>query len=1213
MSNKKIGLDGKNVENQIMLESEELKEEFVKIFALYNKFDMPINIAWSKFKNIVSNRSDLITPDDTGKIAALCVDVKKEYYEKDRGIITDVEGNPDIKANVEANENFLEENPDIAIAFDEKMTETDIKVERFFKSYFKLSDNEKKEIFKTSLHSTLSNAEKSVEEYNKTSGVQDIINKAKNGEPLTEQEKKIYDEGIKRTVNYKALKYVEKYSNGENIDKIKLIKYVAALYENGNEEEKKVAIMVLSQMQIISNEIKPSVIRQAYLNVLSAEIDGSYDSSDRVLNELYKEEDDDIQREDDFTSQDINNKTARSILERTDEMQMSPKINMYEKFDSELEKRIYSQFRKIDLLNNRDNALYLLHLNSQFDEMLSEGLEDYQKEKCIAIKNVLNEMISLEENVSAFGDYIDNGEINYEKVSREIDAQKEYVDIIESAATSFVMQRKSADYNFDEDGKIKSLVLSFFKVEREKAEKVDKVQILQALIDGDLSVRQQCYLENLLVKSEEYSFLFEKGELNKEKAKEFQEKIKVGDDEKKELSDLRDVCIKFVSIDKLAHADEKKQERKENYLTEKFGSNEKIAEYDEKYNEYFKKFCLRKSFSNVYSKYINGIDFEILSTAEKKKYVTSLMYLYENGDENYKKIAEAFLKRSFGEVVLDKDGKIDRREFVSLYGSFAAGGVDSDFIESTINASIKIHGKDFVERLEKEDSLEFLKSLDYEPDINGILNSMELDRENTRKQEKYIPESQKKVIEVLEKLDLSEEETIQSLITMSNALKKNNSAKEYYHVAKAIDEFATRIENRKYFSEYINVNRVCCYFGKIDEEIVKKLELEDVDALEKYVRKNKNQEERDVSSYETLGRITSLDEETIEKKFSKTAEIFENSRDNKFCQLFITKGELDKEKVKRFVEAIPNEVKNNKTVREKFLKSMVAKIDNPEIMEAYNGDFEQFLQDFKEQEVAEIMKISEEVDKQRRVKGRSGFSSKKISDQEFEKNAKPEEMNTSDVQKNSVASPEVPIRDTEIESQKKEELDASGVTDDAAKDKEENKAKTINVEDMQASNMDSPTSAKSTGNEEIDNDEVKQEQDEKKEIDNSEDSKEEIGKNKTENNNPFTNIVNSIKSFINRVTTPKLSDGNMQNENTGAKVGFFTGLINRLKGDSTKGDINEVGISTEEQIKEDSFIPKAKVDERKAIKDAEKSKESAMISQASNKGFGNDFEDTENR
>lgn len=103
-------------------DSENLRERFVRIFSDVDK-NNPINIdidkeAWPIFLKVVEDYShaEIMNAPDT-EIVKKCISVKEIFFEQ-KNIITDGNGNPNIAANLKANPNFIEQNPEVREVLD---------------------------------------------------------------------------------------------------------------------------------------------------------------------------------------------------------------------------------------------------------------------------------------------------------------------------------------------------------------------------------------------------------------------------------------------------------------------------------------------------------------------------------------------------------------------------------------------------------------------------------------------------------------------------------------------------------------------------------------------------------------------------------------------------------------------------------------------------------------------------------------------------------------------------------------------------------------------------------------------------------------------------------------------------------------------------------------------------------------------------------------
>ncbi len=134
-------------------DSKELHERFVKIFSDVDK-NNPINIdidkeAWPIFLKVVEDYShtEIMNAPDT-EIVKKCISVKEIFFEQ-RNIITDGNGNPNIAANLKANSNFIEQNPEVREVLDHMHVDSKIDILfgekdeiKFFNTFLSLSSED---------------------------------------------------------------------------------------------------------------------------------------------------------------------------------------------------------------------------------------------------------------------------------------------------------------------------------------------------------------------------------------------------------------------------------------------------------------------------------------------------------------------------------------------------------------------------------------------------------------------------------------------------------------------------------------------------------------------------------------------------------------------------------------------------------------------------------------------------------------------------------------------------------------------------------------------------------------------------------------------------------------------------------------------------------------------------------------------------------------
>lgn len=134
-------------------DSENLRERFVRIFSDVDK-NNPINIdidkeAWPIFLKVVEDYShaEIMNAPDT-EIVKKCISVKEIFFEQ-KNIITDGNGNPNIAANLKANPNFIEQNPEVREVLDHMHVDSKIDIlfsekdeMKFFNAFLSLSSED---------------------------------------------------------------------------------------------------------------------------------------------------------------------------------------------------------------------------------------------------------------------------------------------------------------------------------------------------------------------------------------------------------------------------------------------------------------------------------------------------------------------------------------------------------------------------------------------------------------------------------------------------------------------------------------------------------------------------------------------------------------------------------------------------------------------------------------------------------------------------------------------------------------------------------------------------------------------------------------------------------------------------------------------------------------------------------------------------------------
>lgn len=669
--------------------------------------------------------------------------------------------------------------------------------------------------------------------------------------------------------------------------------------------------------------------------------------------------------------------------------------------------------------------------------------------------------------------------------------------------------------------------------------------------------------------------------------------------------------------------------------------------------------------NNIENSIKNGFEFDLLSASEKADYLENVILLMaQKDDKECQEVASLAAKRveRTGIDLRDNTGKISEDKIFKFYNSFVD---DTRKISSSeeVRKRFKLEEKyrDLesynmrynMENIEKGFEIVKIPQLRRIQELENKINENELDYILTP--EEKLSEKDRKVYEVFNKLDLNDETNKETIINLYWTAKneylttKNEKAFEFY---KSLEKVITMDTNRIQFYDYLKADFIVKH---ADEDIFNSTHL---DARASIVSKVKIDMERIKGKLKPYQEIMqSVDEpEKFEKLFLEKAEeerkIAEENRKNQ------TKNQKQQKEGKKENSKIVNDPEKArlKTLEEYLkLREIDLNDENLTATEKYKltirkNKIEVRLktdENFKHlcvrvdgisdntKDCFDIEAIQEEVSSLKRKlepenevengsKEENASDSKKdlkklkileeyarlrekldipISVEETKKlENKSVEMNTSVLEEKKAPEQERPIKDSEVEAQKQEEMDTSGVTDDTVKDKKTIKVEVIETDESPVLNNSSIKNSDviEKDDEEVDSDGIKEEQEDKKDLGNPEERKEEKTEEPKAENNIFNNIANSVRNFISRITTPKLTDGSEQSRNEETQGGFLANILNRIKGN--KEEKESTNITTEEQGKDSFLVLQYKVNEKEAVKKMQESEKLAKATSGQMKG-----------
>ena len=627
--------------------------------------------------------------------------------------------------------------------------------------------------------------------------------------------------------------------------------------------------------------------------------------------------------------------------------------------------------------------------------------------------------------------------------------------------------------------------------------------------------------------------------------------------------------------------------------------------------------------NNIENSIRKGFEFDSLSSNEKADYIENVILLISQKDDpQCQKVASLASKRieRLGVDLRDNTGQISEEKILKFYNSF-------------VDETRKIDSSDEVyKRLDKEEKYRDLESYNMRYNMDDIKRAFELlknpqlkriqdiEDEINQKELDYIltpeeklSERDRKVYEVFKKLDLNDttnKETIINLYWASKNEYMTTKDADTYQFYKSIEKVITMDVHRIQFSEYLKSDFIVKH---ADEDIFNSIHLEKKAGIVEKVKNDMEKIKEKLEPYQEIIKSADdpekfekllLEKTASEKKLAEEKNVSQNTKFKKENETkdknaknvknpdFI-RFKILKEYLKlRDVDFSDKNISPNKRVKlEKRKDNIEKRLKTDESYKQFCKNIEDDSDSTKdcfniEAIEAEVARLEEKLEV-------------KITPEEEKKLDKQSvEMNTSILEESKEASQEKPIQDKEIELQRQEEMNTSAITDDTVKEKKE-----IKVEEMVTDDVSKATDSPIINNEmpqkdeeEVDSDGKKEEQEDKKDYGESEkieNNTEEPNSSKPDTN-PFVNIANSVKGFISRITTPKLTDGSEKVKNEEPQNGFLANILNKLKGTKEEKDAkNSSSLEAEQAKQESSFVPQYKIDEKAAVAKTRRAEELA--------------------
>ena len=626
--------------------------------------------------------------------------------------------------------------------------------------------------------------------------------------------------------------------------------------------------------------------------------------------------------------------------------------------------------------------------------------------------------------------------------------------------------------------------------------------------------------------------------------------------------------------------------------------------------------------NNIENSIKKGFEFDSLTANEKAKYLEDLILLMaQKDDRECQEVASLAAKRieRTGINFRDNTGKINENKILTFYNSF----VDA---EKTIDTYEEVYKRFKVEEKYRDlesynmrynmDNIKRAFEIVKVPQLKAIqelendINKNELDYMLTP--EEKLSEKDRKVYEIFNKLDLNDETNKETIINLYWTAKneyittKDEKIFEFY---KSLEKVITMDINRLQFGDYLKADFIVEH---ADKDIFDSAHLEAKANIVSIVKNDMEKIKGKLRPYQEI--MQSADEpekfeklllEKAEEERKKAEEERKKAEENRRAKYKNSKhqeegkkenDQIAKSSDRRRLETLDEYLKLrsrdlgdknlNPKKRDKLQRTknkIEEKLRNEEEYKAFCIKVDMVSDNT--QDCFDIEAIQEEVS---RLREKLDIP---ISVEETKKlENKSVEMNTSVLEEKKAPEQERPIKDSEVEAQKQEEMDTSGVTDDTVKDK-----KTIKVEVIET--VESPVLNNSPiknsdviekDEEEVDSDGIKEEQEDKKDLGNPEERKEEKTEELKAETSIFNNIANSVRNFISRITTPKLTDGSEQSRNEETQGGFLANILNRIKGN--KEEKESTNTTTEEQGKDSFLVQQCKVSEKDAMKKMQEEK-----------------------
>lgn len=977
---------GKKAKKEIEAKREELKESFKKVFyrTTAGEFKMPFNIAWKNFE-ILSERRGGILPKETEKITSFCKLIRKEYF-KSKGLdvlIMDSNGNPRLSMTLEENPHFLRENPilaenvDIKNAVENRIIEQKMRdlmlaesMEDFFNKLGLLDEEEKNDIFQKILSEEIKQTREEKDEYNR-------ISQVAKARPLTEEEKEtIYNNKLKAGIR----KVSEKFDKKEELnpeDKLRIFDYATQFIYSDSEEEKKEMILILSTVmsreEIEQFNVSPSVFYKYVLSRINSLTDGSYKNlkefkearKELAIEEFKKEHDISI----DFTIEDSNLDLDLDLFENNKGYFRINEGNIKSKLKTPMEKRILNTIKNIDLSKDENALMFVkLYLDCRKENVfLNDGVksgysfsrDESQIEKLNEIKNVLEAVIFARENAGIFGDYIDvnsRGErvIDEEKIEDNIENIKDVYKTIRSDVTAYIvrkgdLEKLRLDQSFDRAEKkieseeiINNNLLSQF-VEKKKAYEESEDSYAKKEINLEL-----LEIERKLMKVKDYTLFFIGGRFDYDAFQNY--KINQAELEKNRDEKLENIIKEFskVSYRKYSTVGQNNEEsdiRRRKAIFDKLYPGENFEKYNKMYKEYIEELSEKTAIENVYRPFLKGSKLDDMTDIKKDRFISSLGYLYVSKNPEIRKFAEEMIKNTFPNIECGEDGKIDEKEFATIYTSFQRNGIGLDEAKESMERKVSIP-------LARKKKIDFSK-IDLDIDLKKI--NLHLERVNKEKSRrspaKFLSrydDEEMKTISKVKDLDLSDSSNVDAIIMI--LAKFESDGKRLSTEYAALRDFVYTSQNRKYFAQYLEKSKlktkripIIADPDKVNIDIIKKFGLEeDIEIGRIYEVKSKFEKEikyQEVKSVLSLVYTYANDPEILKKSLKKLG-LWEHEALNVF-----KKGKtLNVERLSKLSDKMSDYMQNN-DAKENLVEILAKNFTTKDAMVEYTNNFDVFAEE----------------------------------------------------------------------------------------------------------------------------------------------------------------------------------------------------------------------------------------------------------------------------